>query len=152
MPSICLEQITGTRFSLDEVGLSWVAFYLYPGTHTPPALGGDSPAEDAAQHLAYRSRQERFEELSLTVVGISSESDAEQYETICEHRIGHLMLIDPALTLAEALGLPTFELADRRWYRRLTLLTRSGVIERVFPVSRGASNPGQVLTWLQLHS
>jgi peroxiredoxin len=151
VPSICLEQITGTQFSLDELGQSWVAFYLYPGTRTPPAPGGDSPVEDAAQHVAFCSRRERFEELSLTVVGISSESEAEQYKTICEHRIGHLMLIDPALTLAEVLGLPTFELAGRRWYRRLTLLTRGGVIERVFPVTSGASNPGQILTWLQLH-
>jgi peroxiredoxin len=151
MPSIRLDRVTGTQFSLDEVGRSWVAFYLYPGTRTPPAPGGNSPAEDAAQHLAYRSRERRLEELSLTVVGISSESEAEQYKTICEHRITHLMLIDPALRLADALGLPTFELAERRWYRRLTLLTRDGVIERVFSVTNGASNPGQILTWLQLH-
>lgn len=151
MPSIQLAQINGTPFALNDVGRSWVAYYLYPGTRTPPALGGDSPAEDAAEHLAYRSRSRRLEELKVTVVGVSSENEAEQYKTICEHRISHIMLLDPALILAKALDLPTFELAGRRWYRRLTLLTRDGVIERVFPVKNGASNPGQILTWLQLH-
>jgi peroxiredoxin len=152
MPSITLQRINGSRIGLQTISLGWVVFYLYPGTGAISAPGIDSPAEDAVQHRAYCEREYRFRELGVRMVGISSQQHLEQLGTIREHHIEHLMLVDPDLVLAEALGLPTFELAERRWYRRLTLLAHDGVIERAFyPVATAANNPGQVLTWLQLH-
>jgi peroxiredoxin len=152
MPSITLQRINGKRIGLQTLSLGWVVFYLYPGTDGTSAAGIDSPSEDTAQHRAYCEREYRFRELGVRTVGISSQQQLEQLGTIREHHIEHLMLIDPDLVLAEALGLPTFELSDRLWYRRLTLLVHDGMIERVFyPVATAANNPGQVLTWLQLH-
>jgi peroxiredoxin len=152
MPSITLQRINGNRIGLQTISLGWVVYYLYPGTDDFAALGIDSPAEDTAQHRAYCEREYRFRELGVRTVGISSQQHLEQLGTIREHHIEHPMLIDPDLVLAEALGLPTFELAERLWYRRLTLLVHDGVIERAFyPVATAANNPGQVLTWLQLH-
>jgi peroxiredoxin len=153
MPSITLQRINGSRIGLRTVSLGWVVFYLYPGTDEISAAAGiDSPIEDAAQHRAYCEREYRFRQLGVRPVGISSQQHLEQLATIRDHHIEHLMLIDPDLVLAEALGLPTFELAERRWYRRLTLLAHDGVIERAFyPIATAANNPGQVLTWLQLH-
>jgi peroxiredoxin len=152
MPSITLQRINGSRIGLRTLSLGWVVFYLYPGTDEISAAGIDGPIEDTAQHRAYCEREYRFRELGVRAVGISSQQHLEQLATIREHHIEHLMLIDPDLVLAEALGLPTFELAERRWYRRLTLLAHDGVIERAFyPVTTAANNPGQVLTWLQLH-
>jgi peroxiredoxin len=152
MPSIVLQRINGSRIGLQTISLGWVVYYLYPGTDEASALGIDSPAQDAAQHRAYCEREYRFRELGVRPVGISSQQHLEQLGTIRDHQIEHLMLIDPDLVLAEALGLPTFELAERLWYRRLTLLVHDGVIERAFyPVATAANNPGQVLTWLQLH-
>jgi peroxiredoxin len=152
MPSVTLQRINGSRIGLRTLSLGWVVFYLYPGTDDASAAGIDSPTEDAAQHRAYCEREYRFRELGVRAVGISSQQHLEQLGTIREHHIEHLMLIDPDLVLAEALGLPTFELAQRLWYRRLTLLAHDGVIERAFyPIATAANNPGQVLTWLQLH-
>jgi peroxiredoxin len=153
MPSITLQRINGSRIGLQTISLGWVVFYLYPGTDETSATGIDGPIEDAAQHRAYCEREYRFRELGVRPVGISSQQHLEQLGTIREHHIEHLMLIDPDLVLAEVLGLPTFELAERSWYRRLTLLVHDGVIERAFyPVATAANNPGQVLTWLQLHA
>jgi peroxiredoxin len=152
MPSITLQRISGSRIGLRTLSLGWVVFYLYPGTDETAVTGIDSPTEDAAQHRAYCEREYRFRELGVRPVGISSQQHLEQLGTIRDHHIEHLMLIDPDLVLAEALGLPTFELAERLWYRRLTLLAHDGIIERAFyPVATAANNPGQVLTWLQLH-
>jgi peroxiredoxin len=152
IPSITLQRINGSRIGLRTLSHGWVVFYLYPGTDKESATGIDSPAEDVAQHRAYCEREYRFRELGVRPVGISSQQHLEQLDTIREHHIEHLMLIDPDLVLAEALGLPTFELLERLWYRRLTLLAHDGVIERAFyPIATAANNPGQVLTWLQLH-
>lgn len=152
MPSITLQRINGSRIGLQTISLGWVVYYLYPGTDEAGAVGIDGPAEDTAQHRAYCEREYRFRELGVRPVGISSQQHLEQLATIRDHHIEHLMLIDPDLVLAEALGLPTFELSERLWYRRLTLLVHDGIIERAFyPVATAANNPGQVLTWLQLH-
>ena len=90
-------------------------------------------------------------EMSVRLVGVSSQSEQEQRQTMVDHRICHLMLIDPELALAEALGLPTFELAGRRWYRRVTVLIRGKTIEWASLATGAANTPTQVLTWLQLH-
>jgi peroxiredoxin len=90
--------------------------------------------------------------LSVRLVGISSQSEQEQRQTILDHRIDHLMLMDPDFALAGALRLPTFELAGQRWYRRVTLLIREGRAEWAFLAAAAASTPDQALTWLQLHA
>ena len=59
------------------------------------------------------------------------------------------MLSDPDLALAEALRLPTFEVAGMRLYRRLTLVARRGEIVKVlYPVFPPDRNAADVLAWL----
>lgn len=139
--------------------------YFYPGTNARSVSGSNDPAEDTAQHLAFRTNEAALRALGVEVVGVSSESEREQSKTVIEHRICHRMLIDPELALAKLLALPIFEHDGRCWYRRLTLLAkerdapyglgepmRSLVIERVFyPVLSAANNPAQIMTWLQIH-
>jgi len=61
------------------------------------------------------------------------------------------LLNDSRFALAEALGLPTFEAAGMRLYRRLTFVARGGGIEKVlYPSShrtstRPRSSPGSRL-------
>ncbi|MBA3809503.1 MAG: redoxin family protein [Solirubrobacterales bacterium] len=151
MPSIRLQGAHSDAVDLASLSPNWVAFYLYPGTTATPATGADAPAEDTAQHRAFGAHKDRFIEMGVGLVGISSQSKQEQRQATVDHRINYLMLIDPGLVLAEALGLPTFELADRRWYRRVTLLARNGTIEWASLATVAANTPAQVLTWLQLH-
>jgi peroxiredoxin len=151
LPSIRLRHIDGISVDLAHLPPGWAALYLYPGIAGVAVAGADAPAEDAAQHRAFCARKDRFSEMSVRLVGISSQSEQEQRQTIVDHRIGHLMLIDPEFALGEALRLPTFELAGRRWYRRVMLLTRDGTTEWAFFATRPATTPDQALTWLQLH-
>jgi peroxiredoxin len=151
MPAIRLRNVNGDSVDLARLSPGWVAFYLYPGIAGVAVAGSDAPAEDAAQHRAFCARTDRFSEMSVRLVGISSQSEREQRQAIVDHRIGHLMLIDPEFALAEALRLPTFELAGRRWYRRVTLLTRYGTTEWASFATAAANTPDQALTWLQLH-
>jgi peroxiredoxin len=52
--------------------------------------------------------------------------------------------------LATALGLPTFEAAGMRLYRRITLIVRDGAILKIFyPVFPPDLNAAEVLAWLQ---
>jgi peroxiredoxin len=59
------------------------------------------------------------------------------------------LLNDSGFALAQLLGLPTFEFAGVRRYRRLTFIARSGRIEKVFyPVFPPDEHPAEVLAWL----
>ncbi len=60
------------------------------------------------------------------------------------------MLSDPALGLAKALDLPTFDTGGVTLYKRLTLVVRDGVIEHVFyPIFPPDEHAEQVLAWLR---
>lgn len=153
MPPVRLKTVDGEPVDLEhDVAIGWVVSYFYPGTSAPAAAGPDGPAQDAAQHRAYRDRQDAFSARDVRTLGISSQSPTTQLKTALAGQITHPLLNDPELVLADELGLPTFELGGRRWYRRLTLLTRDRRIERVFyPVASGDRNPSQVLAWMQLN-
>jgi len=64
----------------------------------------------------------------------------------------HFMFSDPELLLGAALDLPIAQKGDTRHYRRLTLVTNGGRIEKVFyPLSdrRAAGNARQIKAWMQ---
>jgi peroxiredoxin len=62
------------------------------------------------------------------------------------------MLADPALRLAEALNLPTFDVEGMTLYKRLTMIVKDGVIEHVFyPIFPPDKHAEQVLEWLRAH-
>jgi peroxiredoxin len=59
------------------------------------------------------------------------------------------LLNDSELLLADELGLPTFDAAGMRLYRRLTFIAREGRIDKVFyPVFPPDSHAAEVLSWL----
>jgi peroxiredoxin len=151
VPAVCLKDFNGDPVELEKIVNSWVIYYFYPGTTNPPADGRDGPAEDANQHRAFSVHQDALAERGVRTVGVSSQLQREQLNTVVANRISHSMLIDPSLILAHKLELPTFELGGRSWYRRLTLITRDQRIHQVFfPVTTAARNPEQIFAWLQL--
>jgi peroxiredoxin len=150
-PRARLQRFDGVPFYPENIPGKWVAYYFYPGIRKTSPSSESFPAEDDAQHRAFRDSRGALEEHEVRTVGISSQSEGELRETINTNQISHLMLRDPGLVIAESLGLPTFEHANRTWYQRLTLLTREGTIEwACYPVDDPAAVARQILTWLQL--
>ena len=60
-----------------------------------------------------------------------------------------LVLCDPELLVAGALGLPSVEVAGVRRYRRLTLLARDARIEKVIFPPKSASHLRRIVTWIR---
>jgi peroxiredoxin len=84
------------------------------------------------------------------VVGLSAQPPADQSEFAGREHIPYPLLSDGELRLADRLGLPTFEVAGMRLYRRLTFIAREGRIEKVlYPVFPPEHNVVQVLAWLE---
>lgn len=157
VPPLELPSTGGTTVRLDALGAGRTVLYVYPltgrpGTDLPegwnaiPGARGCTP-----ETCGFRDHyQELLDAGAVRVFGLSSQDTDYQREVVERLHLPFDMLSDPAHSLAQALALPTFEVAGLTLYKRLTLIIRDGVIEHVFyPVFPPNEHAGQVLTWLR---
>jgi peroxiredoxin len=134
-----------------------LVLYLYPHMGDPsvgvpagwdaiPGARGCTP-----QSCGFRDLHGEIAATGARVVGLSTQSAEEQDERADRLHLPFALVSDPELRLRDALGLPTFEFPGRgELYRRLTLVARDGVIERVFyPVFPPDRNAADVLAYLR---
>lgn len=157
VPGLALLDTAGRTVRLDLLGPRRTVVYVYPltgrpGTDLPegwnsiPGARGCTP-----ESCGFRDHfHDLLEAGAGRVYGLSSQDTDYQHEVVERLGLPFDMLSDPALGLADALGLPTFEVEGMRLFRRLTLVLRDGVIEHVFhPVFPPSEHAQQVLTWLR---
>ncbi len=152
MPAVALWRFDREVFYPREISGEWIAYYFYPGMGDE-STGPEGAEADRYEHQAFRDHHTTLQAAGVRPVGISSQTTEEQHATIQANQISHTMLCDPDLTLAaSSLNLPTFQVDETQRYRRLTLVTRAGLIKWcIYPVDRPDANPSQVLSWLKLN-
>ncbi|TVZ84198.1 MerR family transcriptional regulator [Streptomyces sp. BK340] len=156
-PHLELANTTGDMVRLDTLGPGRTIVYVYPLTGRPDtdlpdgwdsipgARGCTTEACDFRDH-----HQELLAAGAQRVFGLSSQDTTYQREVVERLRLPFAMLSDPRLSLAAALGLPTFDVDGMTLFKRLTLVIRDGVIEHVFyPVFPPDAHAQQVLAWLR---
>jgi peroxiredoxin len=155
LPALSLPSTAGEEIDLAEAACRTLVVYCYPRTGRPgeplppdwneiPGARGCTP-----QSCAFRDRFAELDRLGARVLGLSAQSLEDQVEFADRVRLPYPVLGDPGLALAEAIGLPTFEVAGMRLYRRLTLIAREGRIAKVFyPVFPPDRNAADVVSWL----
>jgi peroxiredoxin len=158
LPHFAMPSTIGRTATLTQLAAGRLVAYVYPRTGTPGELlsagWDDIPGARGCtpQSCAYRDSLAEFERLGAAVIGISTQSAAEQREFAQREQIPFPLLSDDGLGLAEALGLPTFEAAGMTLYRRLTLVVEGGEIVKAFyPVFPPDRNAVEVLAWLAAH-
>jgi peroxiredoxin len=157
MPPLELPATDGGTVDLSALGAGRTVLYLYPltarpGTDQPdgwdsiPGARGCTP-----EACAFRDHHQDLLAAGATdVFGLSSQDTAYQREAVDRLHLPFRMLADPALRLAGALDLPTFDAGGMTLYKRLTMIIRAGVIEHVFyPVFPPDGHAEQVLGWLR---
>ena len=81
--------------------------------------------------------------------GLSTQETDYQQEVVARLHLPFELLSDAKLELTQALRLPTFTVAGMTLVKRLTLVVRDGVIEKVFyPVFPPNKNAQEVIAWL----
>jgi peroxiredoxin len=155
VPRVVLTSTLGGELDLAEAASGLVVVYVYPRTGRPgeplpqgwdaiPGARGCTP-----QSCAFRDHVLELAAFGASVIGISAQSPADQLEFAGREHIPYPLLSDGGLRLAEAIGLPTFEAAGMRLYRRLTFIARAGRVVKVFyPVFPPQQNASAVLHWL----
>jgi peroxiredoxin len=155
VPEVLLSSTAGGQLDLGASTERLTVVYVYPSTGVPgePLPAGWNEIAGARgctpQCRAFRDHMLELAAYGASVLGLSSQSKDEQREFAARERIPYPLLSDPDLRLADVLGLPTFETAGRRFYRRLTFVARQRRIAKVFyPVRSPHRNPSEVLDWL----
>lgn len=155
VPAVRLESTAGEPVDLAAAAARTLVVYVYPRTGVPgeplPPGWKETPGAYGctAENCAFRDHAGQLKALGADVMGLSAQPLAEQREFAERSHMPYPLLNDSELRLADRLGLPTFEAADMRLYRRLTFVARGGRIEKVFyPVFPPDEHPLQVLDWL----
>jgi len=155
LPAIPLPSTAGGQVDLAALPGRTVV-YLYPHTGRPdrdalpgwnyiPGARGCTP-----QTCAFRDHHAKLKALGAGVFGLSTQDTEYQREAVERLHLPFELLSDEHFQLIEALHLPTFELAGIRFVKRITLIVREGVIEKVFyPVFPPDGNAGEVVDWLK---
>jgi peroxiredoxin len=166
MPAIALPSTSDGPVRVDQVpgGFSRLVIYAYPMTGLPgvpvpdgwdeiPGARGCTP-----ETCGFRDHAAELGALGAAVAGLSTQSTAYQQEAASRLHLTFPLLSDAKLTLTEALRLPTFGIdlgpayeggGHRTLLKRITLVVRDGVIEKVFyPVFPPDEHATQVLAWL----
>lgn len=155
VPQVQLSSTLGGQLDLGAATDRLAVVYVYPRTGIPgeplPSGWNEIPGARGCtpQSCAFRDHVLELAAYGASVLGLSAQPHEEQREFAGREHIPYPLLSDPHLRLAEALGLPTFEAAGTRFYRRLTFIARGRHIAKVFyPVFPPHRNPSEVLHWL----
>jgi peroxiredoxin len=155
LPKVSLVCTNGLNINIRELTGRWV-IYVYPMTGRPgvplpvgwdaiPGARGCTP-----QSCSFRDHYAELQALHTGVFGLSAQRSDYQREARDRLHLPFELLSDSGLQLKDTLRLPTFTVAGMELFKRLTLVTRDGHIEKVFyPVFPPDQNADEVLTWLR---
>lgn len=151
LPNISLPSTNGETIDIRNLS-GLVVFYIYPMTGRPdttlpdnwdeiPGARGCTP-----QSCSFRDHYSELKKYNASVYGISTQSSEYQLEAKERLHLPFELLSDASLKLKGAINIPTFEAANMELYKRITLITRDGIIEKVFyPVFPPGNNADEVL-------
>ena len=159
MPQLALPATDGSSFPVDHPPAQFdrLVLYLYPRTGRPgeapltpewdkiPGAHGCTP-----ESCSFRDHAAELAATGAAIAGVSTQPRDYQLEVVERLRLTFPLLSDADLQLAEALRLPTFHAGEQVLLKRLTLVVRDGIVEKVFyPVFPPDGHAQEVLGWIQ---
>jgi peroxiredoxin len=157
IPPVSLPGTTGE--TLDVVApTEFTALFLYPMTGTPGQplpdgwLGLPGAFGCTAEACGYRELHDEFRALGVTVLGVSTQTTAEQREFAAREHIPYSLLSDSSLRLVKALRLPTFSVEGQppRIRRATLIVDRERTLRRlIYPVPEPAADADVTLASIE---
>lgn len=158
LPELTLSATDGSEINLAQLAGRWV-LYVYPMTGQPgvplpdgwdaiPGARGCTP-----QSCSFRDHHAELRALNCSVLGLSTQTTEYQREARDRLHLPFELLSDSALQLKSALHLPTFSVAGKELFKRVTIVADDGRITHVFyPVFPPDRSADEVLTWLRANA
>lgn len=155
LPKLALPSTDQSTIDPSQLKGYWV-LYIYPMTGQPgvalPDGWDDIPGARGCtpEACSFRDHHAELRSLNVGVFGVSAQTSEYQREARDRLHLPFQLLSDPDLKLKEMLRLPTFHVAGLELYKRLTMITNNGRIEKVFyPVFPPDSHADEVLSWFR---
>jgi peroxiredoxin len=157
LPDVSLPATDGGQVSLARLGPGRTVVYAHPWIAGPDGAP-PSPDWDAIpgargctpESCGFRDHAAELDAAGAAVVGLSSQPPDLQREAAARLWLPFPLVCDEDLRLATELRLPTFRAAGRTLLRRLTLVVKGSVVERVwYPVFAPDRHAEDVLDWLR---
>jgi len=155
VPPVSLQSTSGRKVALATLPGRTVV-YCYPRSGRPgmpPPDGWDAvPGARGCtpESCGFRDHHRELMNLGAAVFGLSTQTTEYQKELVDRLHLPFEILSDAEFEFANALRLPTFEIRGMTLIKRLTLVLREGVVEKVFyPVFPPDRHAEQVVAWLR---
>ncbi len=155
LPNVILASTSGNQINLADIK-GRIVLYCYPMTGQPgiklpedwdliPGTRGCTP-----QSCSFRDHYQELQALDAQVYGVSTQKTFAQLEAQQRLHLPFELLSDADFKLTTALHLPTFEVENKRFIKRLTFIAQEGKIVKVFyPVFPPDQNAQDVIDWLK---
>jgi peroxiredoxin len=158
VPAIALASTSGRKVMLATLPGRTIV-YCYPRSGRPgmpPPDGWDAiPGARGCtpESCGFRDHFAELKSAGATAVfGLSTQTSEYQKELADRLHLPFEILSDADFEFANALRLPTFEVKGMTLIKRLTLVLRDGIVEKVFyPIFPPDRHAEEVLAWLQGH-
>ena len=156
LPDVTLAATQGPAVTLSDLsGLTVI--YVYPMTGRPdrdlPEGWNDIPGARGCtpQSCSFRDHDAELRALGVkNLFGVSTQDSAYQSEAAERLHLPFALLSDADQTLGTALDLPGMEVDGQYLHKRLTMIAKDGVIEKVFyPVFPPDQDAQNVIEWLR---
>ncbi len=157
IPAIDLQTSSGEVLNLVDVFHKPSVLFIFPRAGSPlepdidqdlwdqtPGARGCTP-----QSCGFRDLFFEFKDLGFQVFGLSRQTSSVLKEIAERNHLPFLLISDSEFLLTKSLQLPTFVFEGQLLIKRMALVIKDGVIQKVFyPVFPPNQNAEVVLNWL----
>ena len=159
LPDMALPATGGPAVTLGDLR-GMTVIYVYPMTGRPdrdlPEGWNDIPGARGCtpQSCAFRDHYAELRDYGVDhLFGLSTQDTEYQSEAVDRLHLPFPLLSDADLAFGKALDLPGMEADGKYLHKRLTMIVRDGVIEKVFyPVFPPDQDAENVIAWMRTHA
>ena len=143
-PDFTLPDKDGNPVSLSDFAGKKVVLYFYPKDNTPGCT---------RQACAFAAAYGEFEQLVVTVIGVSKDSAASHQKFADKHSLPFILLSDPELTAIQAYDV----WQEKKLYGKVSMgvvrttyvIDEHGIIEKAMPKVKPDTNAAEILDYLK---
>lgn len=143
-PDFTLPDKDGNPVSLSDFAGKKVVLYFYPKDNTPGCT---------RQACAFAAAYGEFEQLGVTVIGVSKDSAASHQKFADKHGLPFILLSDPELTAIQAYDV----WQEKKLYGKVSMgvvrttyvIDEHGIIEKAMPKVKPDTNAAEILDYLK---
>jgi len=156
IPDIILPSTKDSFFDLSNIDKQYGILYFFPMMTIPgkdlPINWNDIPGARGCtpQNISFSENNTTLEEFDAISIGISSQPIYDLEQLVSKRKLSQILVSDSKLEFQKRLNIPTFNVENKKMYKRLTLIVKDSKIIKVFyPIFPPDKHIFEILKWLE---